>query len=44
MKIRCHKDLDVFNLAFDSAMEIYHITKNFPRDEVYITPKGVLDS
>lgn len=35
MKIRCHKDLDVFNLAFDAAMEIFQITKNFPREEIY---------
>ena len=35
MKIRCHKDLEVFNLAFDAAMEIFQITKNFPKEEFY---------
>ncbi len=27
MKIRSHKDLDVYKLAFESAMEIYQISK-----------------
>ena len=35
MKIRCHKDLDVFNLAFDAALEIFDLTKNFPNEEIY---------
>lgn len=36
MKIlRSHKELDVYSLAFKSSMEIYHISKSFPKDEIY---------
>lgn len=35
MKIRTHKDLDVYKLAFDSAMKIFEITKSFPKEETY---------
>ena len=35
MKIRTHKDLDVYNLAFEAAMEIFEITKKFPAEEKY---------
>lgn len=35
MKIRSHKDLDVFNIAFEAAMEIFNLTKNFPKEEKY---------
>lgn len=35
MKIRSHKDLEVYKLAFDSAMEIFEITKKFPKEEIY---------
>jgi four helix bundle protein len=35
MKIRTHKDLDVYKLAFDAAMRIFEISKNFPREETY---------
>jgi four helix bundle protein len=30
-----HKDLKVFQLAYQSAMEIFHVSKGFPREEVY---------
>ena len=33
--IRTHKDLEVYKLAFDSAMEIFEITKSFPKEERY---------
>jgi len=29
------RDLEVYRLAFDTAMEIYNITKGFPREETY---------
>ena len=29
------RDLDVYRLAFDAAMEIYEITKKFPVEEKY---------
>ena len=36
MKIlRSHKELDVYQLAFKTSMEIYHLTKTFPKDEMY---------
>ncbi len=35
MKIRSHRDLDVYKLAFEAAMEIFEMTKDFPKDEMY---------
>jgi len=35
MKIRTHKELKVYQLAFEAAMEILEITKSFPREERY---------
>ena len=35
MKIRSHKELDVYNMAFESAMEIFTLSKNFPNEEKY---------
>ena len=36
MKIfKSHKDLDVYQLAFKTSMEIFHITKTLPKDEIY---------
>jgi len=35
MKIRSHKQLDVYNMAFKSAMIIFEITKKFPVEEKY---------
>jgi len=34
-KIRSVRDLKVYRKAFDSAMEIYEITKKFPKEETY---------
>lgn len=33
--IKSHKELDVYQLAFSSSLEIFHITKTLPKDEVY---------
>ncbi|MCB8964768.1 MAG: four helix bundle protein [Bacteroidales bacterium] len=30
-----YKDLKVYNLAYSSAMEIFGITKTFPKEELY---------
>lgn len=30
-----HKGLKVFQLAYELAMEIFHLTKSFPREETY---------
>ncbi len=35
MKIKTHNDLEVYKLSFKSAVEIFEITKNFPKDERY---------
>jgi len=33
--IKFHQDLKVFQKSFESAMKIYEISKNFPKEEVY---------
>jgi four helix bundle protein len=33
--IRSHKDLVVYQMAFKSSMELFHLTKSFPKEEVY---------
>jgi len=36
MKIlRSHKELEVYQLAFKTSMEIFHIPKSFPKDEIF---------
>jgi four helix bundle protein len=35
MKIRAHKELEVYKLAFEAAMKIFELTKEFPKDETY---------
>ena len=35
MKIRSHRDLDVYRKAFEAAMRLYELSKGFPREEVY---------
>jgi four helix bundle protein len=35
MKIRTHKDLEVYQMAFDAAMKIFEISKRFPKEETY---------
>jgi four helix bundle protein len=34
-KIRTHKDLRVFQLSFELAMEIFELSKSFPVEEKY---------
>ena len=33
--IKTHKDLEVYQLSFDAAMEIFNLSKNFPKEETY---------
>jgi len=33
--IKTHKDLDVYKLSFESAMEIFELSKSFPKEETY---------
>jgi len=35
MKIKNHYELEVYKLSFQAAMEIYEITRNFPKEELY---------
>ena len=35
MKIRTQKELEVYKLAFESAMKIFEISKSFPKEETY---------
>lgn len=35
MKIRSHRQLDVYHIAFDAAVEIYNLSKSFPKEETY---------
>ena len=30
-----HRDLKVYQLSYKLAMEIFHLSKNFPREELY---------
>ena len=34
-KIRTHRDLKVFQLSFESGMEIFELSKSFPKEEKY---------
>ena len=38
MKIKTHKDLKVYQISFDAAMEIFELTKSFPAEEKYFYP------
>jgi hypothetical protein len=36
MKIlKSHKELDVYQLAFETSMDIFLISRSFPKDETY---------
>jgi len=34
-KIKTHKELKVYQLSFEVGMEIYRLTKEFPKEEMY---------
>jgi four helix bundle protein len=34
-KIKSHRDLKVFQMAFETAMQIFELSKKFPADEKY---------
>ncbi len=34
-QIRSHAELDVYRKAFDAAMQIFELSKTFPREETY---------
>jgi len=33
--LRGHRDLKVYQLAYKLAMDIFHLSKAFPREEIY---------
>jgi four helix bundle protein len=35
VKITRHQDLDVYRKSFDAAMEIFEVSKRFPKEETY---------
>jgi hypothetical protein len=37
MKIRSHRDLETYQIAFKASMEIFELTKVFPKDEKYLS-------
>ncbi len=34
-KIWTHRDLEVYQMGFDAAMQIFELTKSFPKEEMY---------
>ena len=34
-KIRTHRELRVFQLSFESGMEVFNLSKSFPKEETY---------
>src|SRR5947208_1022552 len=35
VKVRVHRDLDVYRRAFAAAMELFELSKAFPKEETY---------
>lgn len=35
MKIRSHRELDVYKISFRASMKLFEISKDFPREEQY---------
>jgi len=35
MKIRSHRDLETYQMAFGAAMTIFELTKKFPKEEKF---------
>ena len=44
MKIRSHKELEVYILAFETAMKIFTISRRFPKEETYSLTDQILRS
>ena len=34
-KVQTHQDLEVFQKAFDAAMDVFELSKGFPKEETY---------
>jgi hypothetical protein len=44
MKIKTHKDLEVYQLAFRTSIEIFQISKSFPKEEIFSLKSQIRDS
>ena len=44
MEIRRHQDLKAYQLSFEAGMEVYGITKKFPKEEIYSLTSQVRNS
>lgn len=33
--IKTHRDLEVYQMAFEAAMRVFELTKRFPKEEIY---------
>lgn len=42
--IRTYKDLDVYKLAYEVAMEIFWLTREFPTEEIYSLTSQIIRS
>ncbi len=42
--IKTHKGLEVFQLSYKSSMDIFFITRSFPKEEVYALTSQILRS
>jgi len=42
--IKSYKDLDVYNLSYEVAMEIFEMTRNFPKEEQYSLTSQMIQS
>lgn len=42
--LRSHKELEVYKLAYKLAMEIFELSKAFPREERYSLTSQILNS
>jgi four helix bundle protein len=43
-RIQSHRDLDVYRRAFDIAMKVFEITRQFPKEETYSLTSQMLRS
>ena len=34
-RIKTHRDLEVYRMAFEGAMKIFELSKSFPKEETY---------
>ncbi len=44
MAIKSYRDLEVYQLSFELAMDVFHLTKKFPKEELYSLTSQVVRS